>query len=117
MVIVEIVDEQDRSKDLFCYCGERLGLVDLPTSVYWKLNLAFNIVYIVEMLVKFYAFGFFGYWKVRHPAVARAPQTPRRSRRAPCPIRALSRSRALAPSLARPPISHTCTLSRACAHH
>jgi len=64
MVIVEIVDEQDRSKDLFCYCGERLGLVDLPTSVYWKLNLAFNIVYIVEMLVKFYAFGFFGYWKV-----------------------------------------------------
>jgi len=64
MVIVEIVDEQDRSKDLFCFCGERLGLVDLPTSVYWKLNLAFNIVYILEMLVKFYAFGFFGYWKV-----------------------------------------------------
>jgi len=64
MVFVELADENDRASDLKCWCGERIGLVDLDKSIYWTLNLIFNILFILEMLIKFHGYGFFGYWKI-----------------------------------------------------
>ena len=64
MIVAEIVYDNDREKDLPCYCGDRVGADDLSYSSYWWINFAFNIIFIVEMLSKFYAYGFFGYWKI-----------------------------------------------------
>jgi K+-dependent Na+/Ca+ exchanger-like protein len=64
MVILEIVDEGRRNEEqLWCVCGDFLGRLD-AYSGYFYANLTFNIIFIVEMLTKFYAFGFFGYWKI-----------------------------------------------------
>jgi len=63
MVIMEMVDDVTRSGDqLWCVCGVYQG--SLEPSGWYYANLAFNIFYIVEMLMKFYAYGFLGYWKV-----------------------------------------------------
>jgi len=64
IVILEIVDDTNRTNKLPCYCGDRVGEADLPWSIYTWVNLGFNIFFIVEMLLKWVAFGFFGYWKI-----------------------------------------------------
>jgi len=64
MVILEIDDDTKRAAELPCYCGDRVGEEDLPWSTWAWVNFGFNIVFIVEMLAKWYAYGFFGYWKI-----------------------------------------------------
>lgn len=63
-VIVEIVHFNNRSAELPCVCNTFIGANVLPTTTFYYINLAFNITFIVEMLVKFYAYGFFGYWRI-----------------------------------------------------
>jgi len=64
VVVIEIIDDTRRSDALPCYCGDRVGEKDLPWTVWSWVNFGFNIFFIVEMLVKWYGFGFFGYWKI-----------------------------------------------------
>jgi Ca2+/Na+ antiporter len=45
-------------------CGFNIGAELLPPTTYYNVNLAFNVVFILEMFIKFYAYGFFGYWKI-----------------------------------------------------
>jgi len=63
MIVAEFVDDNNRQQDLPCYCGERVGIDSLETSAYWKANFWFNIFFVLEMVTKWYAYGFFGYWK------------------------------------------------------
>mmetsp|Transcript_34991 Transcript_34991/g.91894 ORF Transcript_34991/g.91894 Transcript_34991/m.91894 type:complete len:685 (+) Transcript_34991:86-2140(+) len=63
MVVLEFVDDAERDKDLPCVCGEREGKAVFCESVYCWLNFAFNLFFIQEMLIKWYAHGFFGYWR------------------------------------------------------
>lgn len=65
VVIIEIMDDTDRANDLPCYCGDRVGEEDLSWTTWTWVNFGFNMVFIVEMLVKWYAYGFFGYWKIQ----------------------------------------------------
>jgi len=64
MVILEIIEFNRRAAELPCVCGINVGAAQLPPTTYYYINLAFNIFFIVEMLVKFFAYGFFGYWKI-----------------------------------------------------
>jgi K+-dependent Na+/Ca+ exchanger-like protein len=63
-VILEIMEFDRRAAQLPCVCGINVGASVLPNTWYYSVNLAFNIVFIVEMLVKMYAYGFFGYWGI-----------------------------------------------------
>ena len=64
VVIAEIVEFNYNSYQLPCHCGVYIGANKLPpTALYW-VNLAFNIFFILEMLIKFYGYGFFGYWRI-----------------------------------------------------
>ena len=63
-MIAEIVEFNYNSYQLPCHCGVYIGANKLPpTALYW-VNLAFNIFFILEMLIKFYGYGFFGYWRI-----------------------------------------------------
>jgi len=64
VVIMELGEFQRRSDDLPCVCDVALGAATLPYSTLYYVNLAFNIFFIAEMAFKFYAYGFYGYWKV-----------------------------------------------------
>jgi len=64
VIILELVDDQVRFAELPCYCGERLGVAGLVPSVYFWVNFAFSLVFVVEMVLKWYAYGFFGYWRI-----------------------------------------------------
>ena len=59
----EFYDDDRRARELPCVCGERVGIQSLAPSGAWWANLGFNIFFIIEMLMKWYAYGFFGYWK------------------------------------------------------
>jgi len=63
MIVLEMVNDGDRESDLACLCGERVGADHLEPSGFWWINFAFNIFFIIEMLTKWYAHGFFGYWR------------------------------------------------------
>jgi len=64
IVILEINEFNQRSFELPCVCTVYVGAVHLPNTAYFWINLGFNIFFILEMLIKFFAYGFFGYWKV-----------------------------------------------------
>jgi K+-dependent Na+/Ca+ exchanger-like protein len=63
-VILEIMEFNDRAAQLPCMCGFNLGADALAPTTYFYFNLGFNIFFICEMLIKFYTYGFFGYWKI-----------------------------------------------------
>jgi Ca2+/Na+ antiporter len=61
---MEMHEFNTQAAQLPCKCGIEIGASQLPnTSLFW-LNIGFNIFFVLEMLLKFYAYGFFGYWKV-----------------------------------------------------
>jgi len=64
VVIMEIMEFNSRQVELPCMCGVHLGASILPYTALYYINLAFNIFFIFEMLIKFHAYGFFGYWKI-----------------------------------------------------
>ena len=64
IVILEIDEFNKRAAELPCLCKVYVGAVNLPNTAYFWINLGFNIFFILEMLIKFFAYGFFGYWKV-----------------------------------------------------
>jgi len=64
IVILEIDEFNQRAAELPCLCEVYVGAVNLPNTAYFYINLGFNIFFILEMLIKFFAYGFFGYWKV-----------------------------------------------------
>jgi Ca2+/Na+ antiporter len=64
VIVYELVDDADRVSQLPCLCGLRLGEDALGYSTLWWVNFGFNMVFIVEMLSKWYSYGFFGYWKI-----------------------------------------------------
>jgi len=64
VVIAEMHEFNVRAAALPCICGVAAGAAQLPNTTLFYVNLAFNIFFILEMLIKFYAYGFFGYWKV-----------------------------------------------------
>jgi len=64
IVVAEMHEFNVAAAQLPCVCGVSVGAQNIPvTALYW-VNLGFNIFFIIEMIVKFYAYGFFGYWKV-----------------------------------------------------
>jgi len=63
VIILELINDGDRAAELPCACGDRVGENLLPYSSWWWANFGFNIFFIIEMLSKWYAYGFFGYWK------------------------------------------------------
>jgi K+-dependent Na+/Ca+ exchanger-like protein len=63
-VILDIADTGTRAAENPCVCGTYAGEGQLANGVYYYINLAFNIFFIIEMFVKFYGYGFFGYWQV-----------------------------------------------------
>jgi len=65
VVIVEIMDDTRRANDLPCVCGDRYGENDLGWTTWTWVNFGFNMVFIIEMFSKWYAYGFFGYWKIQ----------------------------------------------------
>ena len=64
MVILEQVEFNKRAAELPCLCGVNVGAAQLPPTAFYYINLAFNIFFIVEMAVKLYGYGFFGYWRL-----------------------------------------------------
>ena len=68
VVILEIMDYNEQASAQPCVCGVLFGANSMSRTaagdVYYVLNLVFNIIFIVEMFVKFFAYGFFGYWKI-----------------------------------------------------
>ena len=80
VIVYEFYDDDKRVKDFECCCGERImpfatteagnttlgweSTNNLPYSTTWWINFAFNIFFVVEMLVKWYTYGFFGYWRI-----------------------------------------------------
>jgi Ca2+/Na+ antiporter len=66
IVIMEIMNHNTKAAELPCVCGINVGASQLVlenTALYW-VNLGFNVFFILEMAVKFYAYGFFGYWRI-----------------------------------------------------
>ena len=63
MIVAEFVDDARRDKDLPCVCGEREGSSAFCESPFCWINFVFNLFFIQEMLLKWYAYGFFGYWR------------------------------------------------------
>ena len=64
VVIMEIMEFNTAAAQLPCICGINVGAGTIPQTWLATVNLAFNIFFIVEMVVKMYAYGFFGYWKI-----------------------------------------------------
>jgi K+-dependent Na+/Ca+ exchanger-like protein len=64
IVILEIDVFNQESIKLPCVCDIAVGAASIPATGLYYVNLGFNIFFILEMCVKFFAYGFFGYWKV-----------------------------------------------------
>jgi len=64
VVIIEMADFNYQASLLPCVCGVAVGAQNIPNGALYFINLGFNIFFILEMLGKFYTYGFFGYWKV-----------------------------------------------------
>merc|ERR1719454_1264323 len=64
VVILEIVEFNKSAAELPCMCGFNLGASAIAPTALYNVNLAFNAFFAFEMFMKFYAYGFFGYWKI-----------------------------------------------------
>jgi len=65
MVILEVIDFNDKTSKLPCVCGVSVDAwkLQIERSPLEWINYFFNWFFVCEMIIKFFAYGFFGYWK------------------------------------------------------